>query len=362
VQDNTLRRIDYWIGQPLCLLLTLLRRLVDLFRRDNVGKTKLRRLLFFKLVEQGATVLAYSAIQRAVERVGRDNVYFCVFEQNRPILDLLDVVPRHNVVVIRQSGLVLCLLDMMRALFRVRQLDVDAIIDMEGFSRASAIFAYLSGAHCRVGHHGFGMDTPYRGDLMTHRVQYNPHLHCAAAFESLVLALDETPGNIPLGRFPADQLRVARARFKPSEEEIKEIQELLGRLLPVRTSGPLVILNPNAGDLLPIRKWPYERYAQLAQSILARHSDVTLLVTGAPSEREFADITCRAIGSPRAISLAGQTSLRDLVVLFSLCDVLVSNDSGPAHFASLTDIETVVLFGPETPLLSLVPPAPRPPP
>jgi ADP-heptose:LPS heptosyltransferase len=38
-------------------------------------------------------------------------------------------------------------------------------------------------------------------------------------------------------------------------------------------------------------------------------------------------------------------------VLYTLSDILVTNDSGPGLFASLTDIETIVLFGPETPLL-----------
>ena len=50
-------------------------------------------------------------------------------------------------------------------------------------------------------------------------------------------------------------------------------------------------------------------------------------------------------------TLAGKTSLRELLVLYTLADVLVTNDSGPAHFASLTNIESVVLFGPETPKL-----------
>jgi len=38
-------------------------------------------------------------------------------------------------------------------------------------------------------------------------------------------------------------------------------------------------------------------------------------------------------------------------VLYTMADVLVTNDSGPGHFASMTRIDTVVLFGPETPAL-----------
>ena len=52
---------------------------------------------------------------------------------------------------------------------------------------------------------------------------------------------------------------------------------------------------------------------------------------------------------PSAISLPAQTTLRELIVLYAMADVLVTNDSGPGHFSSLTDITSVVLFGPETP-------------
>ena len=57
------------------------------------------------------------------------------------------------------------------------------------------------------------------------------------------------------------------------------------------------------------------------------------------------------VGSERCVSLAGVTTLRQLLVLFGLAEVLVTNDSGPAHFATLTEVDVVVLFGPETPRL-----------
>lgn len=39
------------------------------------------------------------------------------------------------------------------------------------------------------------------------------------------------------------------------------------------------------------------------------------------------------------------------MTLYCLSDVLITNDSGPAHFATLTEIQVVTLFGPETPML-----------
>ena len=76
-----------------------------------------------------------------------------------------------------------------------------------------------------------------------------------------------------------------------------------------------------------------------------------IIFTGDKSERDASWRIVREVNSPRAISLAGQTSLRELLVLFCLADVLVTNDSGPGHFAALTPIRALVLFGPETPAL-----------
>jgi ADP-heptose:LPS heptosyltransferase len=40
-----------------------------------------------------------------------------------------------------------------------------------------------------------------------------------------------------------------------------------------------------------------------------------------------------------------------VLVLYTRSEILVTNDSGPAHFASMTPIRVVTLFGPETPAL-----------
>jgi len=65
------------------------------------------------------------------------------------------------------------------------------------------------------------------------------------------------------------------------------------------------------------------------------------------SNTQFAD----EVGSSRVIPLAGKTTLRQVLVLYTRSEMLVTNDSGPAHFASMTPIRVVTLFGPETPAL-----------
>jgi ADP-heptose:LPS heptosyltransferase len=329
----------------------MLRALGRPFRAAGREAAPPRRILFIKMIEQGATVLAYRALQRAVEMVGRENVYFWVFEENRPILDILDVIPAGNIFSLRAKSLPTLAADLARSLWRIRRLGIDAVVDMEFFSRASAIFAFLSGARRRVGLHRFTTEGPYRGDLMTHRVQYNPYVHTAAAYWLLVESLLADAAERPLIKRQAPALDFAPPRFRPGDAERSEVRGILARCAGRPVQGPIILLNPNASDLLPLRKWPTERYIELAKLILRDEPAATLAITGAPSERDAAEAVARQIGSERVVSLAGHTTLRQLLVLYTLADVLVTNDSGPGHFSSLTDVDTLVLFGPETPAL-----------
>ncbi|MBL4656866.1 MAG: hypothetical protein JKX73_02615, partial [Flavobacteriales bacterium] len=181
MRPSTIKIIDRIVGKPITFLLTVLRYVFP--SRRPKGQSA---ILFLKLVEQGATVLAYSAIEAAIKKAGREKVYFCVFADNRPILDIMDVIPKENVFEIRQSNIFVFFYDIFFLLLKCRSEKIDTTIDMEFFTRAPAILGYLSGARTRVGLHRFTSELPYRGDLMTHRIQYNPYLHISRAYLQLV--------------------------------------------------------------------------------------------------------------------------------------------------------------------------------
>lgn len=352
MKPATIRRVDAWLGQPACFVLTLFLRSVRLLRgRPRHDPRPPRKILFIKMTEQGATVLAHAAVARAAAMVGRDNVYFWVFEENRPILDLMGLIPPQNVIAVRATGLVRFGLDVLSSLKQIRRLGMDATVDMEFFARASAILALLTGARRRCGLHRFEAEAPYRGDLLTHRLQWNPYLHTSVAYDVLVEALVHDPAECPMLKVPAAATVGPPPPFVPSGEEVAEVRSVLERAAGRPIDGPIVILNPNASDLLPLRKWPQERFADVARRVLAEFPDAFVAFSGAPAERQAVEALVKQVNSRRAFSLAGATSLRQLLVLYTLADVLVTNDSGPGHFASLTDIDTVVLFGPETPAL-----------
>ncbi|MGH8093780.1 MAG: glycosyltransferase family 9 protein [Chthoniobacterales bacterium] len=343
----TLQHTDRWIGVPLCFFLTLFRKIVE---PSPSAAHRPGKILFIKFAEQGSTVLAYPAIRRAVELVGRENVYFVVFEDNRFILDAMEAIPEKNVITIPTQSPFALARGALRAILRARRIGIDSAVDMEFFTRFSALLTFLTGARSRVGFHTFFGDGPYRGDLMTHRLLYNSHLHTSQIFETMVQALTCDPDLLPTIQLtPSTEQIYPTFRVRPNESA--EVENLLQRENPRLGSAPIILLNPNASDLLPLRLWPADRYVELARRLLERFPDLFIGFTGAPAETSAINRLAHNVGSNRVLGLAGKTTLRQLLALYARSEILVTNDSGPAHFASMTPIHVMTLFGPETPAL-----------
>jgi ADP-heptose:LPS heptosyltransferase len=347
----TMRRVDRWLGVPACAFLTLARRLGGAAAQSGAGVPAFKRLLFVKLAEQGSTVLASRAIRRAIRLVGAENVFFLVFEENRKILDAMALIPEANVITIRSGSIAATIRGALAAVRRMRAAGIDASVDLEFFARSSAVLSYLSGATWRSGFHPYSGEAAYRGDLLTHRVSFNPYLHTSQAFDLLVAALERSPAGFPAfdERLPLEDDPLPC--FQPTAAEIDRVGALLRTFGGGDQMGGLILLNANASDLMPLRRWPVERYVDLARQLLARYPDVMIGFTGAPDEQTAIQDVVSLVASPRAVCFAGRTSIRELLTLYGFADVLVTNDSGPAHFAALTPVDVIALFGPETPQL-----------
>ena len=350
LDTRMLQFIDRWIGMFICGSLSLV-RLIGGDRSSTQVAHKPKKILFVKFAEQGSTVLAYHAIARAIEMVGRGNIYFLVFEENRFILDAMRIIPEANVITIGHKNIVDAGFCALHALKRIRDLGIDAAIDLEFFSRSSAALTFLSGAKARVGFHTFFGEGPYRGDLMTHRLLYNPYIHTSQNFQLMVEALEQAPAKLPTfeGKIPGANVVSPRYLASPAAQEA--VREIIRRESGRSEVPSLILLNPNASDLLPLRKWPTDRYIDLARRLLEKFPNAALGMTGAPSEAEAIERVAAQVDSPRCFSLAGKTTLPQLLVLYTLSELLITNDSGPAHFASMTPITVITLFGPETPSL-----------
>ncbi len=317
-----------------------------LFKRKS--NKEIDSVVFIKLIEQGASVLAYAALKRAVKQYGKENVYFLVFEENRPILDRLEVLDPANILVIRNTSFWSFGKDLISKLILLNKFKVKAAIDMEFFSRAAAIIAYLSGASRRVGLYSFTSEHPYRGNLISHKIHYNPYLHVAQYYWMQLDALEEVADKEPRLKIPIHINQLER----PDLVESMEDRKLLLEKLNLDEDQKIIVLNPNASDMLPLRKWDASKFSSLMKELRIIYPSYAIVFTGLPEEeRRIRTIIQSNEDDNLLINFAGKTSLHELLVLFDLAELIVTNDSGPAHFGSMYKTKVLVLFGPETPKL-----------
>jgi len=295
----------------------------------------------------GSAILAHSMIAHTIERY-QATPYFLIFKKNRPSVDLLGLIPPTQVLTVDDSSLLRFLCSLGGTILRLWRLRIDTVVDLELFSRCTALISFLSGARQRSGFFRFTLEGLYRGSFFTHAVFYNTQQHITLNFLSLVLAFEGNRADPPLTkRDPRPALR-ALPTWEPSAEQRAKMLQRIERVPP---TSSLVLLNPDPG-ILHLRGWPSASWVELARRLTISHPTATLAVIGLERTRTFAESIQAAVGPQRCLDLSGQTeSIEEVVTLCSLGKLLITIDSGPAHFAALTKIRSVVLFGPETPAL-----------
>jgi ADP-heptose:LPS heptosyltransferase len=242
-------------------------------------------------------------------------------------------------------------------LFQARAKQIDTVIDLELFSRFTALLTGLCGARRRVGYHIFHGEGLWRGNMLTHKVHYNPHIHIAKNFMALIYAAFSSKAEQPFSKVHITDasIQIAQAVIKPDDKHAvhERIERLAREAQLTFTLGqqPLLLVNPNASELLVQRRWAPERFSALIVALQKKWPDCLILITGSPAEHAYVENVRLGASVPNALNFAGQVSFAELPALYTLADVMVTNDSGPGHFSSVTGLHTVVLFGPETPAL-----------
>lgn len=344
-----MRKVDYHVGIPLCALFSAL----HLFSRRVLRKDREirnpKRILFIKLMGMGSMVLAAPALNKCREAFPDADFYFLTFEQNEKLFGLFPTPGRVTVLTISTSSIFAFLSDTVRVLLRIRREKIDVVVDLEFFSRFTSVLSFLSRARHRVGFYNHFIEGLYRGDFLTHKVFYNHYQHTALSYLDVVETMrgGET-FHYNKNRHPVLPVAGTGSRFPVSEEEKKAAAEKFA----LEQAERLVLLNPSVSeDFIELRRWPVQHFAEVARKLLRESPSVSIGIIGGPGDVQVASELERRISDPRVINFAGRTSLRELLLLLDSSCCLITNDSGPAHLASLTGARIITLFGPETPLL-----------
>ncbi len=343
VKIDLQRKIDRYVGTLICGVLSLMPH-----AERNVGVEKTpSKILVVLLSEMGSIVLAEPMFEHIRQRYPHAVMHILTFERNREIIEILNLIPNENILTVNGESLSELIVDSVKALIRMRHIKIDTAIDCELFSRIGSIYSFLSGARIRVGFHRHNQEGLYRGSFINRPVLYNPYHHISQQFINLAVAIEanETPRVKRI--LESENHGILSISF--SEHLINGLRQRFETDFPQICGTELILLYPGGG-LLPIRAWPLENYCRIADDLIAHEYSVGII--GMKADRNIAATILSHCHSDRCVDLTGYTkTLKELMILFHFSSLLITNDGGPGHFASLIPIPAIVLFGPETPTL-----------
>ena len=337
------REIDRLFGQWICRFLSVIYRKEKAPALDRAPK----RILIILLSEMGSLVLAHPMFCHLKEKYPGVSLHVLLFEKNRECLEVLDTVRSENILTVNDKTFSLFARSCVTSLFKIRRQKYDAVIDCELFARISSIFSVLSGAPIRVGFHPHTQEGLYRGDFINRPVLYNPYHHITQQFLTLAEAIDS--GTVPRAKRQVTAKEPKAPVIVFGQDETEPMRKRVAEDFPQILGKELVLIYPSGG-ILPIRAWPLDYYCHLARELVSKGYAVGVI--GLEEDRPLAGQVLSFCQDKSCIDLTGYTrTIRELMILFHFASLLITNDGGPVHFASMTPTPTIAFFGPESPAL-----------
>ena len=215
--------------------------------------------------------------------------------------------------------------EMLRSIRRLRALNFDWVIDLQSLARSGA-FAWLANGKFLV-----GLDEPREGargfyDLMTPRASF--HTHAVEWYLSVLPRLG-VPVHKNFVWLPERPAVAATIREKWATDK--------HRWIAIQPGGRW--LN---------KRWPVDNYAELVAQLAKKFPDHHFAILGGADERALGESIALAAES-RCVNLCGELLLPEMVEWLRVCDLMVTNDTGPMHVAAALGKPVVGIFGPTEP-------------
>ncbi|MBI2546160.1 glycosyltransferase family 9 protein [Candidatus Woesearchaeota archaeon] len=315
MQASTVKLLDKALGIPTCAALALARP----FRRKPEKVERILAICFWGIGSVVNTLPVLKALKRKYPKARLDVLTptknAALFYKNKHV---------NQLILIDMN--VFSLLKVMR---RVRG-KYDLVIDMEHWLNISAIIAFLASG--RVA----GFSNKFRSVLYSDKIPFNPEQH--AVLNNMELA------RLAGAYYPIEKLE----KIETAANDKKFVQRLL-KQHGINERKQLVIgICPGSGGTIVERRWPKEKFAELADRLAGKHKAHVVFV-GAPDEQTLIQ-EVQGLMQHGSLNAAGIT-LSQSIALIDSCHVFISNDTGPMHIAAAQGIKTIGLFGPETPVI-----------
>ena len=288
-----------------------------------------RNILVIDFGQLGDVVLSLPALAAIRARFPRARVTVAVGRPAAPIVELAGVADKAlavDRVALRDGSKPLSVLRIARLVKEVRRSKFDFVIDLHSLSETN-LLGYLSGASARLYKRRPGRSLDFLSNFRPRPEVEDLSKHAIDRYLDVLAPL----GVGQVSRVP---------RLLPRAEDDRAVDALLKKERAGVDDVPLVGMFPGAGH--PSRRWPLERFAELARR-METGDGVRVVLFAGPEERPLVRQMRSAF--PRSTIVFDQLTITQLASAAARLAVFVSNDTGPMHIAAAVGTPVVMLLG-----------------
>ncbi len=286
-----------------------------------------QKILVIDFGQLGDVVLSLPALGAVRNRFPRARITVAVGKPGVAVVEMsgcADVVEGVDRVALRDGPKPMSIWRIAQFVRAVRRERYDFVIDLHSLSETN-LLGFLSGAPHRLFARRPGRSLDFLSKFHARPPVEDARKHAVDRYLD-VLA--------PLG--VGEVSRVPRLRTRA--EDHAAVDEML-RKAKARAEGPVVGLFPGAGH--PSRRWPVERFAELARRLESNDAVGSVLFAG-PEERLLVRESRGLF--PRSTVVLDRLTLPQLAAMQERLAVFVSNDTGPMHVAAAVGTPVVILM------------------
>lgn len=291
-----------------------------------------RNILVIDFGQLGDVVLSLPALRAIRQRFSTARITVAAGKPANEVVTLsgyADEIFDVDRVSLRDGNKLVSIWRIIQFVKQVREAKFDFVIDLHSLSETN-LLGYLSGAAHRLYSRRPGRSLDYLANFKPRPVPEGKDRHAVDRYLDVI----EPLGVKNASRIPV--LKTGSAGNSAVDALLKKEKAQSGELL--------VGLFPGAGHVG--RRWPMERYVQLADHLI-RNERVRVIVFAGPEERALVS-EMRTVFPPATIFF-DRLTIPQLVSAQARLTLMVSNDTGPAHLAAAVGVPVIVIMDRPTP-------------
>lgn len=315
-----LRRLDFYMGK-FCNRMFLLKHP----QKTIVGSYK--KILLIKLWGLGNLTVIWPLIYKIKGKNPDSFIYFLTFDLNKGFLEKNQAI--NKIIYFKFTKNIFSIMTQFVAvLINLRKQRIDLAINFETLNNASGLLSYLIKASVRI-----GINNKYERIFYNYWVENNPSLHISQIFLKLLK---------PLGV----DYHYNYYYFSGSREDKNRVEAILEGL----GIEKFICIHLGTSKNYEGKRWNPENFSELSTMLMKRYS-LPLVFTGTRREESLIKGMIEEMQfKDKIYNLAGRLNIQEFIELLKKGFLFISNDTGPVHIAASLGVNTVVFYGPTSPV------------